>query len=190
MNMRRGLFRMMTRFSAGAVVLASLVVVAGTPLSAFAGKSCNDDPSGNPHEALQLLDEVEAFVPFVPPEDASYFDKEEGAAVAVNSSQRLNALAQRPHYFAWKLHIAFTEARDILKQVGAIPETGDIKWRIRMASRIPFRLSNARSAWDDYVWTDYSHTLVPEQVGRGTEDMTKLAGLPQFYIWCLVGLIN
>ena len=51
-------------------------------------KSCDDNPSGNPKDALRLLDKVEAFVPFVPPEEAAYLEKEETAASEIGLTAR------------------------------------------------------------------------------------------------------
>ena len=75
----------MTRFSAAAAALASLVLIIAASPPVFAAKLCDDNPLGNPKDGLRLLDEVEAFVPFVPPEQAAYFEKELGAAFKIHS---------------------------------------------------------------------------------------------------------
>jgi hypothetical protein len=129
-------------------------------------------------------------VPFVPPEEAAYFAKEATAAFQVNSAQRVGALLRRPYYYAWRLHIEFTNARETLQEVDGVPEIVGIKMRIRMASRLPWHLSEARSSWDDYISNDHSHTLTGSQVRSAAEDMTTLTPMSGFYIWCLAGFID
>ena len=63
----------MSRFSAAAIFV-SLVLIVAASAPVFAAKPCDDYPHGNPKEALRVLDEVEAFVPFGPPEESAYFE--------------------------------------------------------------------------------------------------------------------
>jgi hypothetical protein len=173
-----------------AAVIASLVLIVAASPPVFAAKSCDDYQNGNPKEGLRVLDEVEALVPFVPPEQAAYFEKELGAAFKVHSTERIGTLTLRPFYYACALHRDFANARDLLKEVDGVSEIAGIKLRIQIASRLPFDMSNARSAWEDYLWSPPAHTLTDEQVERGSGEMTKLTGLPGFYISCLAGLIE
>ena len=177
-------FRLITPMLAAAAFAVFVPIIAASA-PAVAAKSCDDNPSGNPKDALRLLDKVEAFVPFVPPEEAAYLEKEETAASEIHSSQRFGALVSRPYYYARKLHIEFAIARDRLKELNGLPEIGGIKIRIFMASNLPFALSNVRSSWDDYYWNDRSHPISVNNVRVLTEDMMALAGMPGFYIWCL-----
>ena len=170
--------------------LASLMIagaLAVSPPQAFAMKSCDNEPAGNPKQALRTLDELEAFVPFVPPEEAAYFEKETGAAFQIMSAQRLQKLAQRPYYYAWKLHNAFDLARSYLKESNNLPEIVGVKMRIQFASRLPTHLSNASSAWDEFVWS--RNLLTSEQAMQGSEKMAYLVAASGFYIWCLADLI-
>ena len=161
------------------------ILFAFSPLYA---KSCDDEPKGSPKLMLRVLDNIEPYVPFVPPEEVTYLDKEYAAAFKTGSLHRLGALTQRPYYYAWQLHIQFANARALIKEIDDIPEIVGIKMRIQMASRLPFQMANARSAWDDYVWN--TNALTPEQIRHGAEEMTRLSGLPDFYIWCLADLID
>lgn len=168
-----------------AVGYAVVVPIVAASAPAFAAKSCDDNPTGNPKAALRLLDKVEAFVPFVPPEEAAYLEKEEEAASEVHSPQRFGALVNRPYYYARKLHIEFASARDLLNEIDGLPEIVGVKMKMFRASRLPFLFSNVRSAWDDYYWNDRSHTIGVNSVKFLTEDMIILASMPGFYIWCL-----
>ena len=136
------------------------------------------------------MDKVEAFVPFVPPEEAAYLEKEEAAASEAHSSQRFGALVSRPYYYAHKLHIEFASARDLLKEIDGVPEIVGIKMRVLIASRLPFQLSNVRSSWDDYYWNDRGHTIHVNDVRVLTEYVVTLASIPGFYIWCLADTID
>jgi hypothetical protein len=173
-----------------AAAFAVFVPIVAASAPALAAKSCDDNPSGNPKDALRLMDKVEAFVPFVPPEEATYLEKEEAAASEAHSSQRFGALVGRPYYYAHKLHIEFASARDLLKEIDGVPEIVGIKMRILIASRLPFQFSNVRSSWDAYYWNDRSHTISVNDVRVLTEDVIALAGMPGFYIWCLAYTID
>jgi hypothetical protein len=134
------------------------------------------------------LDALEVLVPNVPPEEASYIDKEYSAAVQSKAGQRIYAIEHRPLFLAWNLHNAFDDARETLKL--SRPAALTLKTKLEMASRIPLRMAHANMAWDKFSDSDSANVLTLDQIGHGAEKSEYLIGAPGLYIWCLANLIQ
>jgi hypothetical protein len=76
-----------------------------------------------------------------------------------------------------------------LKISQRISSENNLKFKMEMASRIPFRMANAKIAWDKFDDADNGKILTPEQIRIGPEKSELLIGTPGLYIWCLAHLI-
>jgi hypothetical protein len=104
-----------------------------------------------PDECTKYLDEMESdlntlenLVPNVPPEEASYLEKEYSAAIQSLSGQRIYGVEQRSFFAAWNLHNAFDEAREQLKLSRPSVSVLHLKMKIQMASLIPWPMTKSK----------------------------------------------
>lgn len=81
-------------------------------------------------------------MPNVPLEEAIYIEKEYPAAIQSGTGKRMYDIEHRPVFPARNLHNAFNDAREQLKL--SQPKNLDLKFKILMASRIPYRMANAK----------------------------------------------
>jgi hypothetical protein len=129
----------------------------------------------------------------VPPEEESYLEKEDSAAVRSLSGNRIYDVEHRPLYPAWHLHNEFHWAREELKgnqRLAALPDlTSNLKFTIKMASRLPHPMANAKIAWDLYDNAAKERSLTLEQVRLGAEKSEYLLGAPGLYISCLANFL-
>jgi hypothetical protein len=134
------------------------------------------------------LDTLEALVPNVPPEEASYLEKEDSGAIQSLSRKRIYDVEHRPLYAAWHLHNQFHWAREELKgnqRLAALPDLkANLKFTIKMAARLPHPMANAKIAWDAFDKADKGRSLTLEQVQRGAEKSEYLLRASGLYIWC------
>lgn len=151
-------------------------------------KNCKEN-IGN---IIKSLDLVETSIPFVPPEEAAYLEKEFNAwfkeAQKSKSSnatgRRYRALTARPHFYAWELHDDFAIAKNDLQALKRLTPEASLKRKIELASFIPYKLSNARNAWDEYsVYKEKDLTY--EQEFRGSLNMGLIASEFGEYLRCL-----
>jgi hypothetical protein len=81
-----------------AAVIVMLVTTAA-PATAFSKDEKSPNECGKYlSEMSQDLDILEALVPNVPPEEASYLEKEDAAAIQTGGGKRIYALEHRPLY--------------------------------------------------------------------------------------------
>jgi hypothetical protein len=176
---------MLTRISAA--LIATLVWA--VPSLAFS----QDEKSANEcakylTKMSEALDTLEALVPNVPPDEASYLEKEYTAAFQVLSRKRISDVEHRRLYPAWHLHIVFDGARKTLKNNQGVVAHADLKVTIITASFMPHRMADAKIAWDEFNNADNDLTL--EQVRLGAEKSVGLIAFPGLYIACLAGFIQ
>jgi hypothetical protein len=178
----------MTRTFAAAII-AMLLAMAAPSLAFSKDEKTPDECNKYLTEMSNDLDTLEALVPNVPPDEASYLEKEYSTAVDVMASVRIYAVEHRPLFPAWNLHNAFHIAREELKLHEPIPADHNLKFEIEMASRIPWRMADAKIAWDKFDEADDGKILTPRQIGLGAEKSEELIGTPGTYIWCLASFI-
>jgi hypothetical protein len=183
---------MLTRIFAG---LFAMLLVAAAPSLAFSKDEKSLNECGNYlKEMSQALDVLEALVPNVPPDEASYLEKEDAAAIQSGSGKRIFDVVHRRLYPAWHLHNQFHFAREALKSnqtLAALPDLkSNLRFTIIMASRIPRLMANAKIAWDEFDNADYGQILTLKQVRLGAEKSEYLIGAPGLYIGCLANLIT
>jgi hypothetical protein len=104
----------MNRIPAAAVTAVLLVTTAPAPTFSKDEKSPNECGKYL-SEMSEDLDTLEALVPNVPPEEASYLEKEDAAAIQSLAGKRIYAIEHRSLYPAWHLHNEFRWAREELK---------------------------------------------------------------------------
>jgi hypothetical protein len=139
-------------------------------------------------EMFKDLDNLEALVPNVPPEEASYIEKEYSAATASGAGKRIDDIEHRLFFPAWNLHNSFNDAREQLKL--SRPIGSDVKFTIQMASRIPYRMANAKIAWDKFDSADGGKILTLQQIRLGAEKSEHMIGAAGLYIGCLASFIQ
>jgi hypothetical protein len=111
-----------------AAVVAVLVATTASLPSFAADEKLADECSKYLDKMTNDLDTPEALVPNVPPEEASYLEKEYAAAITSGVGTRIYAIEHRPLFPAWNVHNEFHSARDTL--LTNRPTVGSIKWRI------------------------------------------------------------
>ncbi len=126
----------------------------------------------------------------MPPDEASYLEKEYSAAINMKASMRIHAVEQRPFFPAWNLHNAFDAAREQLKESQGVNAASNLKLKIEMASLIPYTMKDAKIAWDKFDDADNGKTLTLEQIRQSAEVSERMIGVPGFYIWCLASFIQ
>ena len=146
-------------------------------------------------EMSHQLNALEALVPNVPPDEASYLEKEYFAALEVKSSKRIYDVQRRPLYYAWILHGSFDNARrqiNIAQQTLGHPpgQLVDLKFAMQIASLIPYDMANAKVAWIDFDNADNGKVLTLEQIRQGARLSQLMIGEPGQYIWCLAQFIK
>ncbi|HKX10722.1 MAG TPA: hypothetical protein VJN67_21160 [Stellaceae bacterium] len=182
---------------------AALVAVALLALPAGATNVAQDAPSTICNEAreraidgaLRTLDRIEAWIPLVPPDEASYLSKEHDAAVRAQSTGRIEAVMAQPYFHAWRLHNSFEAARERLQFIKTLPIRGlslhaRIRLTIKALALAPGSLSNAEEAWSDYVRADGLKVLKADQVRDGTLGIGPLISRIGDYIACAADLIE
>jgi len=181
-----------TPLVASTVILAALLlIVTLAPFPAFsADEKAPDDCGKYLKEMKENLDALEVLVPNVPPDEAAYLDKEDSAAVKAKSNKRIYDVEHRPYYAAWNFHNVAEDARGEIERQSVIPTLHDLKFAIEMASGIPYRMTEARIAWNDFDNADNGHVLTPKQIGEGAMRSGVMSGLPGQYIWCLASFID
>ena len=178
----------MNRITAAAVTAMLLVTTSHSPTFSKDEKSPNECGKYL-SEMSEDLDTLEVLVPNVPPEEASYLEKEDAVAIQSLAGKRIYAIEHRPLYPAWHLHNEFHWAREELKcnqRLAALPDLKpNLKFTIEMASRLPHPMANAKIAWDVFDNADNGQSLTLEQVRLGAKKSEYLLGAPGLYIWCL-----
>jgi hypothetical protein len=177
---------MFTRIAAA--VIAMLVATTAPLPAASKDDKTPDDCGKYLAEMSKDLDTLELLVPNVPPEEASYIEKEYPAAIASGAGKRIYDVEHRPFFPAWNLHNAFNDAREQLKL--SRPIGSDVKFTIQMASRVPYRMANAKIAWDKFDSADGGKILTLQQVRLGAEKSEHMIGAPGLYIGCLANFIQ
>lgn len=142
------------------------------------------------HEALKTLDHLQRIVPHVPPDEAAYMQKEEGASLSARSEARFNALIARRFYYPHKLHLAFENAKNKLEKIASLPRDASIKRRIQVTAAVPTALFDAKRAWDKYVIVDNGKIVDPKEIGPASFRLTRAVYAPESYIMCLAGLLE
>jgi hypothetical protein len=166
-----------------------MLIATTAPLPAFAIDEKSPEECGKfLDEMTKDLDTLEALVPNVPAEEASYIDKEYAAAIKSGAGKRIYDIENRPRFPAWNLHIAFDDAREALK--APRPTVLDLKFKIQMASRIAYRMANAKIAWDKFADADDGKILTLPQIRMGAEKSEHMIGAPGLYLWCLANFIQ
>jgi hypothetical protein len=182
----------MNRITAAAVTAMLLVTTAPSPTFSKDEKS-PDECGKYLSEMSGDLDTLEALVPNVPPEEASYLEKENSTAIQSLAGKRIYDVEHRPLYAAWHLHNEFHWAREELKgnqTLLALPDLkSNLKFTIEMASRLPHPMANAKIAWNAFDNADKGGSLTLEQVRFGAEKSEYLLGAPGLYIWCLASFL-
>ena len=184
--------RQVTRLHATYPILAALLlIVTVAPFPAFsADEKAPDDCVKYLKEMKENLDALEVLVPNVPPDEAAYLDKEDSAAVKAKSNKRIYDVEHRPYYAAWNFHNVAEDARGEIERQSVIPTLHDLKFAIEMASGIPYRMTEAIIAWNDFDNADNGHVLTPKQIGEGAMRSGVMSGLPGQYIWSLASFID
>jgi hypothetical protein len=176
----------------GNAFISGIIYVAATFYPALADNEAGDtkDPVCGKWitETLHTLDELERFIPLVPPDEENYLSSEFAGAASAGSLPRIGAVMRRSLYYAWNLHTEFFFARQKLKNAPS-PITG-AKFRIKLASTIPYPVARAAQAWNEYVEADKTGILTPEQAESGSSKMEKAMAAPGEYIWCLAEQID
>jgi hypothetical protein len=176
-----------------AAVIVMLVTTAAPSIAFSKDEKSPNDCGKDLGEMSEDLDTLEALVPNVPPEEASYLEKEDSAAIQSLSGKRIYDVERRPLYAAWHLHNEFHWAREELKgdqRLAALPDLkSSLKFTIEMASRLPHPMANAKIAWDAFDNADKGRSLTLEQVRLGAEKSEYLLGAPGLYIWCLASFL-
>lgn len=139
--------------------------------------------------AISSLDKVEAWIPNVPPDEASYLSNEYHAIFSSRlpektASARYALLTSRPYFRAWQLRDAIDTARRSLRNVDDLPSGSTIKDKLKAASMTPYHLSEAKMAWGDYITADNGKTLTSKQIADGTFMLGGTLTRVQQYIWC------
>ena len=144
-------------------------------------------------EMSQDLDTLEALVPNVPPDEASYLDKEYSAAISEMAVMRISAVEHRPLFPAWDLRNQFQSAREALKTnqpLATLPDLkSNLKFTIEMAAHIFHPMANAKIAWDAFNDADNGRSLTLQQVRVGAEKSEYLIAMPGLYISCLASFL-
>jgi hypothetical protein len=178
--------------------IAAAVIVMFVTIAAASIALSKDEKSPNEcgkylSEMSEDLDTLEALVPNVPPEETSYLEKEDAAAIQSRAGKRIYDVEHRPLYAAWHLLNEFHWAREELKgnqRLAALPDLkSNLKFTIEIASRIPHPMANAKIAWDAFLDADNGRFLTLEQVRLGAEKSEYLLGAPGLYIWCLASFL-
>jgi hypothetical protein len=113
----------------------------------------------SPKKIVDNLDKVEILVPTVPPEEATYLEKETHDAVTVQSEQRFNIAAARPYYPAWSLHSNFAKTRRKLEtyKLSQFHSLALIQHFLRKeissTTSLFYYLSDAEVAWSEFEST-------------------------------------
>jgi hypothetical protein len=172
-----------------AAVIAMLVATAAPSLAVAKDEKSPKECGKYLTEMSETLDTLEALVPNVPPEEASYLGKEDSAAIQTHSGKRIYDVERRPLYPAWQLHNEFYAARQELKTSQTALSHIDLKFAIENASRIPHVMGNAKIAWNAFYNADNGRDLTLQQVRLGAEKSEYLLGAPGLYIWCLASFL-
>jgi hypothetical protein len=99
-----------------AAAVITMLVATTTPSLAVSQEAKTADECGKYlTEICKDLNTLEALVPNVPPEEASYIEKEYGAAIASGTGKRIYDIEHRLFFAAWNLHNAFNDARENVK---------------------------------------------------------------------------
>jgi hypothetical protein len=171
------------------VAAIAMLVATTAPLPAFSTDEKTADECGKYlAEMSNDLDTLEALVPNVSPEESSYIEKEYSAAITAGAGKRIYDIEHRPLFPAWNLHNAFDDAREQLKL--SRPAALTLKFKIQMASRIPYRMANAKVAWEKFDNADGGEILTLQQTRLDAEKSEHLIGAPGLYIWCLASFIQ
>jgi hypothetical protein len=176
-------------FTRAAAAMTAMLLAVTAPLPALSKDEKTADECGK-HltEMSNDLDTLEALVPNVPPDEASYLEKEYSAAIKSGAGKRIYDTEHRLLFPAWNLHNAFTDAREALKL--SQPINLDLKIKMQMASRIPYRMANAKIAWNEFEHADNGRILTLQQIRLGAEKSEHTIGAPGLYIACLAGFIQ
>jgi len=178
-----------------ATAVIAMLVATAAPSLAFSKDEKSPNECGKYlTEMSEALDTLEALVPNVPPEEASYLEKEDSAAIQTRAGKRIYGVEHRPLYPAWHLHNEFHWAREELKTSQPLPALTDVnksnlKFTIEIASRIPHAMASAKIAWDAFDNADNGQILTLQQVRLGAEKSEYLLGAPGLYIWCLASFL-
>jgi hypothetical protein len=169
------------------ILAALLLIVTVAPFHAFsADEKAPDDCGKYLKEMKENLEALEVLVPTVPPDEAAYLDKEDSAAVKAKSNERIYEVEHRPYYTAWNFHNVAEDARGEIERQSESATLDDLKFKIEMASRLPYRMTEARIAWIDFAWIDFDNAdLTLKQSGEGGMRSVLISELPGQYIWCL-----
>jgi hypothetical protein len=177
-----------------AAVLAILMATVAHSLAFSQNEKSPNECGKYLTEMSENLDTLEAFVPNVPPDEASYLEKEIAAAIQSRSEKRISDVQRRRLYPAWHLHNEFDLARHVLKDnqtLAALPGIkSNLKFTIQMAAHTPDAMANAKIAWDEFDKSDHGQTLTLEQVRLGAYKSQRLLGVPGLYIMCLANFIQ
>jgi hypothetical protein len=172
-----------------AAVIGMLVATAALSLAFAKDEKIPNECGKYLTEMSEVLDTLEALVPNVSPEEASYLEKEDAAAIQTHAGKRIYDVEHRPLYPAWHLHNEFYSARQELKTSQPALSYTDLKFAIEIASRIPHVMGNAKIAWDAFGNADNGRILTLQQVRLGAEKSEYLLGAPGLYIWCLASFL-
>jgi hypothetical protein len=180
-----------------AIAAAVIVMLVTTAASSIAFSKDEKSPNECGKYLSEMsgdLDTLEALVPNVPPEEASYLEKENSAATQTLAGKRIYDVEHRPLYPAWHLHNEFHWAREELKTNQPLAALRDLKSNLKfaivMAARIPHPMANAKIAWNEFEHADNGRILTLEQVRLGAEKSEYLIGAPGLYIMCLANFIQ
>ena len=143
---------------------------------------------------IKSLEDIETSIPYAPPEEEEYLNKEfqawlESVKNGHNkiSSDRYNTLTKRPYYYAWQLHNEFKKAKESLRRVLDLPTGANLKTRLRAIPLIPMNLSNARVIWEEY-YTNRTSLLTGKQATDSSAKHIKILGEFGMHLQCLSGI--
>ena len=172
----------MTR-SIAAAPITMLLATALPSLSFSQAAKTADECDRYTVEMAKDLDTLEVLVPNVSPDEATFLEKEYSTAIRLGSGKRIYDVENRATFLARNLHNAFKDARENVKL--SQPAALTLKMKIQMAARIPYRMANAKIAWDRFSDDDNGKILTLQQVRLGAGKSEHMIGAPGLYILCL-----
>src|SRR6516165_2561016 len=114
-----------------AALLALLVLIAASHPAFSADEKSPNECGTYLTEMSQVLDTLEALVPNVPPDEASYLEKKDAAAITSGAGKRIFDVQHRPLYPAWHLRNEFYSTRQELKNNQTLVALPDLKSNLK-----------------------------------------------------------
>jgi hypothetical protein len=175
------------------IAIAALLAFAAASAMAE-DQQCTAARKNTVAQSLAVIDEIDAHVEAVPPEEANYIQTEWVAAMKDNNLARYNLVSARPYYTAWALHGSLQRVKADLGSMNG-PAYGESleKYQVKRAAVVMVRLEFAVNDFMQYTQADNRRSqqvMTADQQGRYSQQLGSLSPILSTYIDCTVDAIK